>query len=223
MDASASSPPHDARGVANLRTSHSFIVPSVDRLASCRPSRCHRMHETSEPTACAPRATSRALTSAYLYSCRGVAASISCTGLYSGTRSSHSCSEPSCPPTMIVLPSACHAHDVTAVLMPLESRGTATSRWPELTLRDVESSPRSRQTSTSHKRTVPSSLAVATVFWSVGCQRAAVQPATWPRVWRMSRMYMSPFIIVPSLRPSRSKRHGCGDDPATITRCAVGL
>lgn len=65
----ASSPLHSASGSTNLRTSHSFSVPSVDRLASWTPSRCHRTHEMSSPCECAPRITREAFTSAYLYSC----------------------------------------------------------------------------------------------------------------------------------------------------------
>ena len=92
---------------------------------------------------------------------------------------------------------------------------TRTPRCPELTFSDVASSPRSHATATSHSRTVPSSEAVASVLLSCGCQRAAVQPATCPRVVRMSRMYMSPFMSVASFLPSRSKIAGWLDEPAT--------
>jgi hypothetical protein len=54
-------------------------------------------------------------------------------------------------------------------------------------------------------RTVPSSDAVMAVNRSVGCHTPPVSPDTWPFVFRMSLMYMSPRMNSPFSRPSRSK------------------
>lgn len=49
---------------------------------------------------------------------------------------------------------------------------------------------------------------------SVGCHWPLVSPDTWPLVFFMSRMYMSPRMNSPRVRPSRSMIlacvvHGC--------------
>ena len=196
---------HCASGASKRRRSHSLSEPSVDLEASCCPSRCQRTQLMSHSAACAVRHTLCAFTLSADHSTFGVAFLSSTTGWKSAReRISHSCSEPSLAPHMIVCPPSCHAIDDAPLLIPRASRRTMTVRRPDWTERELASSPRSHATLASHKRTVPSSEAVASVFASVGCHLAAVQPATCPLVLVMSRRYGSPLISCVSLRPSRS-------------------
>mmetsp|Transcript_51660 Transcript_51660/g.118678 ORF Transcript_51660/g.118678 Transcript_51660/m.118678 type:complete len:273 (-) Transcript_51660:1449-2267(-) len=213
--------PHSASGASNRRRSHTLSVPSVERLAKTLPSFRQRTHDTSEPDACAPRATVAGRSCSALNSLTGTPFGSSTTGLYSDVRNSHSCSEPSLAPHSSASPSGRHAAHVVPVLIPRPSLSTHTLFWPPCTLRLMSS--RSMATSASHSRTVPSSEHVANVLCSCTCQRAHVHAATCPLVCRMSRMYGSPFISVHSLRPSRSRMTGWLLLPATISLSAAGL